>query len=176
MTLRQCCSLLFSSFVWLLISSSFRILLESWSSRSTVGGKVTTPSKWRKWREAQMWRKLVRIKDVSAKKQHWSIIMQAYIPISYQLFFHLNGWNYLSIPKLQQLHHWGWEWIRYSIPHFIMNSITYPVWDWSYTMLLKGHPVSISVPKPTTTTLEWRACIICLLNLLITDVLNAWVL
>ena len=32
------------------------------------------------------------------------------------------------------------EWIGYFTPHFIMDGITYPCWDLSWTMLVKGVP------------------------------------
>ena len=32
----------------------------------------------------------------------------------------------------------NWEWISNFIPHFIMHIITYPCWDWSWPMLIKG--------------------------------------
>ena len=50
------------------------------------------------------------------------------------------GWHYLSIPKLQWLHRWSWEWISNFILHFTMYAITYhttpPVsWVWNTTFL-----------------------------------------
>ena len=35
------------------------------------------------------------------------------------------GWNYLSIPKLQRLDRWDWEWISNFIPQFALYVITY---------------------------------------------------
>ena len=48
------------------------------------------------------------------------------------------GWNYLSIPKLQWLHHWSLGMDKYFHPHFMMDVITYACWDLSQTMLAKG--------------------------------------
>ena len=33
-----------------------------------------------------------------------------------------------------------WEWISNFIPHLTMHVITFPCWDLSYTMLVKGAP------------------------------------
>ena len=33
-----------------------------------------------------------------------------------------------------------WGWISDSIPHFMINVITYPCWDYSWIMLVKGAP------------------------------------
>ena len=52
------------------------------------------------------------------------------------------AWNHLSTPKRQRLHICGVqavsEWIRNSIPYFTGHLITYPWWDLSQTMLVKG--------------------------------------
>ena len=47
------------------------------------------------------------------------------------------GWSWLSIPKLQQLHVEVWKWTNNFIPYFIVATITYPYWDWSYSILAK---------------------------------------
>ena len=33
-----------------------------------------------------------------------------------------------------------WEWISNFIPHFTRHVITYPYWEWSQSMLVKGAP------------------------------------
>ena len=48
------------------------------------------------------------------------------------------GWNYLSIIKCNGATAEDWEWISNFIPHFTGHVITYPCWDWSWTMLVKG--------------------------------------
>ena len=42
-----------------------------------------------------------------------------------------------------------WEWISYFIPHFTEHVITYPCWELSLSMLVKGAPgkISLSVEK-----------------------------
>ena len=53
-----------------------------------------------------------------------------------ELYALLNvRWNYLSIPKLQIEMR---EWMNNFIPHFIMDVIAHPWWDWSKSMLVKG--------------------------------------
>ena len=39
------------------------------------------------------------------------------------------GWDYLSTPKLQRLHHWSLGIYKLFIPFFITGIITYPSWD-----------------------------------------------
>ena len=51
-----------------------------------------------------------------------------------------DGWNYLSIPKLQRLHFEVPGWVSHSIPLFIMDMITYPCWYWSKSMLVNWVP------------------------------------
>ena len=42
------------------------------------------------------------------------------------------GWNHLSIPKLQQLHHWSLKIDKYFYSIlYIMDVIAYPCWDYS---------------------------------------------
>ena len=64
--------------------------------------------------------------------------------ISFDIIFSVNltkllnkEWSfwYLSILEV-------YKWISNFIPHFIMDVITFPYWDWSQTMLVKGAPVS----------------------------------
>ena len=40
-----------------------------------------------------------------------------------------------------------WEWISNFIPHFTMDVITYPCWDQTKTMLIKGTPGDKSHPS-----------------------------
>ena len=40
-----------------------------------------------------------------------------------------------------------WEWISKFIPYFIMDIITYPCWDLSLTILVKGIPDQIENRK-----------------------------
>ena len=44
------------------------------------------------------------------------------------------------------------EWISNFIPHFIMDVITYPCWDLSQTMLVKGVAVELSVTRQYRTS------------------------
>ena len=53
-------------------------------------------------------------------------------------------WNWLSIPKLSRFHRWSWEWISNFTPHFIIDVIIYPCWDYSQFMLINGPPVNNS--------------------------------
>ena len=64
--------------------------------------------------------------------------------ISFDIIFSVNltkllnkEWSfwYLSILEV-------YKWISNFIPHFIMDVITFPYWDWNQTMLVKGAPVS----------------------------------
>ena len=48
---------------------------------------------------------------------------------------HAQQWNYLSIPNFHVI---VWEHLSKSIPHFIMDVITYPCWGLSWAMLVKG--------------------------------------
>ena len=44
----------------------------------------------------------------------------------------------LSIPKLNGATVKVWEWKSNYIPHFTGHAITYPCWNYSYTMLVNG--------------------------------------
>ena len=55
------------------------------------------------------------------------------------------GWNYLSIPKLQWCNRWSLELISNFIPDFIEHVITYPCWNLSQNVLVKGALVLWSV-------------------------------
>ena len=48
------------------------------------------------------------------------------------------GWNYLLIHKLNGATAEVWEWISHFIPYFIRHAITYPCWDQSLFVLVKG--------------------------------------
>ena len=47
-----------------------------------------------------------------------------------------NVWMELLIQESIEV----WEWINNSIPHFIIDVITYPCWEWNYSMLIKWPP------------------------------------
>ena len=53
-----------------------------------------------------------------------------------------NGWDEItySFSNVNGCIIEVWEWISNFIPHFIMDIITYPCWDWSNNMLAKSDP------------------------------------
>ena len=51
-----------------------------------------------------------------------------------------EGWNNLSFPNVNGVTVEVWKWISNFIPYFIMDVITYPCLNQSWSMLVKGTP------------------------------------
>ena len=83
------------------------------------------------------------------------------------------GWIYLSNQHFNGITVEVWEWISNFIPYFMMDVITYPCWDLSKTMSVKGTPKFHNVvwskatyskslrgietkKKPFGASLQWR--------------------
>ena len=49
------------------------------------------------------------------------------------------GWNYFRIPNFNGCAVDVWDWLS-NIPNFIVHVITYPYYDFSFSMLVKGDP------------------------------------
>ena len=85
-------------------------------------------------------------------------VTEWYIVAIHETKFDLNSrwtealslsWNNCNLSMDKRLHpFYRWEWITTFIPHFTGHAITYPSWDWSLSMLVKGaydnnwHPVT----------------------------------
>ena len=56
-----------------------------------------------------------------------------------------NGWYGITypFPNFNGCTIELWEWISNFIPHFVMGMITYPCWDLSSTIWLKGDPAEL---------------------------------
>ena len=64
-------------------------------------------------------------------------------PTSISNYIHYKVWDEINfpIPNLNCTTVEVWEWIRNFIPHFTEHVITYPCWDWIWTISVKGAPL-----------------------------------
>ena len=68
-----------------------------------------------------------------------------------------------------------WEWVSNFIPHFIMGLITYPCWDLSWSMLVKGAPGVYFIKLPMLNWAhQWQADIMLAMGLTYNTVQLAW--